>query len=173
MNVQCHACGKVHSLADDVFGDQEVYWLKCAACGQAVRVVSPKLRTLRMETTAQVAAPVMAELSLEGRELRLPEGQQLSLKVVEGEEKGTVFAVSKARLVIGRGNADITLNDLTASRLHCAVEVSGQEVFVRDLGSSNGTFVNDQPVAVAPLGDGSTFRVGMHLLQLVITPRHP
>ena len=171
MNVQCHACGKVHPLADDVFGNQEVYWLSCAACGQAIRVVSPKLRTLRMETTARVASPITAELSPEGRELRLPEGQQLSLKMVEGEGKGTVFPVSKARMLIGRGNADITLNDSTASRLHCAVEVSDQEVFLRDLGSSNGTFVNDQPVAVAPLRDGSTFRVGMHVLQLVITPR--
>ena len=171
MNVQCHACGKVHPLADDVFGDQEVYWLKCTACGQAMRVVSPKLRTLRMETTAHVASLITAELSPEGRELRLPEGQQLSLKVVEGEEKGTVFPVSKARMLIGRGNADITLNDATASRLHCAVEVSDQEVFLRDLGSSNGTFVNDQSVVVAPLGDGSTFRVGMHVLQLLITPR--
>ena len=171
MNVQCHACGKVQLVADDVFGNQEVFWLKCAACGQAMRVVSPKLRTLRMEATAQVASPITAELSPEGRELRLPEGLQLSLKVVEGEAKGTVFPVSKARMLIGRGNADITLNDSTASRLHCAVEVSDQEVFLRDLGSSNGTFVNDQLVAVAPLCDGSTFRVGMHVLQLVINPR--
>ena len=171
MNVPCHACGKLQSLADDIFGNQDVYWLNCAACGQAIRVVNPKLRTLRMETTAQVISPVTADISLEGRELRLPAGQQLSLKVVEGEEKGTVFPVSKPRMLIGRGNADITLNDSTASRLHCAVEVSDQEVFLRDLGSSNGTFVNDQPVAVAPLRDGSTFRVGMHVLQLVITPR--
>ena len=171
MNVQCHACGKVQPVADDVFGNQEVYWLNCAACGQALRVVSPKLRTLRMETTAQVASPITAELSPEGRELRLPEGQHLSLKVVEGEEKGTVFPMSKARMLIGRGNADITLNDPTASRLHCAVEVSNQQVFLRDLSSSNGTFVNDQPVVVAPLREGSTFRVGMHVLQLLINPR--
>ena len=171
MNVQCHACGKGHPLADDVFGDQEVYWLKCAACGQAVRVVSPKLRTLKMETTAQVASPITAELSPEGRELRLPEGRQLSLRVVEGEGKGTVYSLSKARMLIGRGNADIILNDPTASRLHCAVEVCDQEVFLRDLGSSNGTFVNDQPVAVALLGEGSTFRVGMHVLELLINPR--
>jgi hypothetical protein len=170
MNVQCHACGQVQPVADDVFGNQDVLWLNCAACGQAMRIVSPTLRTLRMETTAQVASPVMAELNADGRELRLPEGQQLSLKVVEGEEKGTVFPVNKARMLIGRGNADITLNDLTASRLHCALEVSDQEVFLRDLGSSNGTLVNDQPIAVASLRDGSTFRVGMHVLQLVITP---
>ena len=171
MNVKCHACGKVQSVADDVFGNEDVYWLHCSACGQAMRLVSPKLRTLRMEATAQVASPVTAELSAEGRELRLPDGQQLSLKVVEGEDKGTVFPVSKPRLLIGRGNADITLNDPTASRLHCAVEVSDQEVFLRDLGSSNGTLVDDQPVAVAPLREGSTFRVGMHVLQLLINPR--
>ncbi len=171
MNVQCHACGKLHPLADDVFGNQEVYWLKCAACGQALRVVSPKLRTLKMETTAQVVSPITTELSAEGRELRLPESQQLSLKVVEGEAKGTVYPLTKARILIGRGNADITLNDPTASRLHCAVEVCDQEVFLRDLGSSNGTFVEDQAVVVVPLRDGSTFRVGMHILQLVINPR--
>jgi len=170
MQVQCHACGNVHALADDVFGNQEIYWLNCTACGQAIRVVSPKLRTLRMETTAQVAPPVTAGISTEGRELRLPRDQQLSLQVMEGEEKGTVFPVSKARMLIGRGNADIKINDPTASRLHCAVEVSDREVLVRDLGSSNGTFVNDQQVAVAPLRHGSTFRIGLHVFQLVVTP---
>jgi hypothetical protein len=171
MEVQCHACGKVQVLADDVFGNQEIYWLNCSACGQAIRVVSPKLRTLRMETTAQVAPPVTAEISTEGRELRLPRDQQVSLKVLEGEERGTVFPVNKPRLLIGRSNADITIDDPTASRLHCALEVSERQVFVRDLGSSNGTFVNDQPVVIAPLSHGSTFRVGMHVFQLVITPR--
>jgi hypothetical protein len=171
MEVKCHACGKVQTLADEVFGDQDAYWLNCSACGQAIRVVSPKVRTLRMETTAQVVSPVMAELSAEGRELRLPRDQQVSLKVLEGEERGTVFPVNKPRLLIGRGNADITINDPTASRLHCALEVSEQQVFVRDLGSSNGTFVNDQLVVVAPLEPGSTFRIGMHIFQLVVTPR--
>jgi pSer/pThr/pTyr-binding forkhead associated (FHA) protein len=79
--------------------------------------------------------------------------------------------VNKPRLLIGRSNADITIDDPTASRLHCALEVSERQVFVRDLGSSNGTFVNDQPVVIAPLDHGSTFRVGMHVFQLVITPR--
>ena len=170
MQIKCHACGNAHSLADDVFGNQDVYWLNCTACGQAIRVVSPILRTLRLDTTAQVAAPVTAELSAEGIELRLPAGWQISLEVVEGEEKGAAYPLGKPRVLIGRANADINVNDPTVSRLHCALEISDQGVLVRDLGSSNGTFVADQPVVLAPLGHGSTFRIGMHVFRLVIAP---
>jgi len=42
---------------------------------------------------------------------------------------------------------------------------------LRDLGSTNGTLVNDELIAAATLENGSTFRIGKHVFQLVISPK--
>jgi len=44
-------------------------------------------------------------------------------------------------------------------------------VLLRDLGSTNGTIVGNQLVETATLTSGSTFRVGMHIFQLLITSK--
>jgi pSer/pThr/pTyr-binding forkhead associated (FHA) protein len=64
-------------------------------------------------------------------------------------------------LVIGRENADLTIDDAQVSRRHVAVRLEGGQLEVEDLGSANGTFVNgsriDGPVKV---GGGAKIRVG-------------
>jgi pSer/pThr/pTyr-binding forkhead associated (FHA) protein len=63
---------------------------------------------------------------------------------------------------IGRmANADFVVDAPLVSRLHCQVIVSGDdEVEVRDLDSTNGTWVDGAQIARAPLRDGSTLRIG-------------
>ncbi len=172
MEVRCQHCGQVHRVPRDIFDShEEKIKLSCPACGNSFRVPNPKLTTLRLDPTNRKVPSLDEKVSFEGRQLGLPENEELSLKVLEGEEKGTVYAVDKPRITIGRANADITLNDRAASRIHCALEVSPKGVLLRDLDSTNGTFVNDMPVDIAELKDGSTFKVGEHVFQVVITPR--
>jgi transcription elongation factor Elf1 len=171
VDVRCQHCGKTHQVPRDIFGGAERVTLTCSGCGNTFPVVNPKLTTLRIDTTRKKIPSVTADTSLEGRKLRLPEDQELSLKVLEGEEKGTVYPLSKPRVTIGRTNADITLSDRMASRLHCTLEVGDDGVFVRDLGSTNGTLVNNKPVSTAKLSHGSKFRVGRHLFQLVVAAK--
>ena len=54
---------------------------------------------------------------------------------------------------IGRlgGGADIEIDDRQVSRLHCALEVKDSSVLLRDLRSTNGTYVADQRVLSAKL----------------------
>jgi hypothetical protein len=143
----------------------------CLGCGKTFQIVSPKMSTLRIDTTRKSAPAVSAEYSEDGRLLALPEDKQISLKVLEGTEAGTVFAVAKPRITIGRSKADIILNDRVVSRLHCALEISEDSVLLRDLGSTNGTIVGSELVETATLTSGSTFRVGRHILQLLIAPK--
>lgn len=171
MQVRCPSCGKVHQFAEEGFGNQERLDMKCPACGRLIRVVNPKLQPLRVDTTRKRASAVSEEMSPDGRPLRLPEDQELSLKVVEGEEKGTVYPLTKPRTLIGRANADVLVRDRLASRLHCAVEVGEDGVVLRDLGSTNGTLVNDACIETATLVSGSTFRVGKQVFQLLFAPK--
>ncbi|MGE5102334.1 MAG: adenylate/guanylate cyclase domain-containing protein [Deltaproteobacteria bacterium] len=74
-------------------------------------------------------------------------------------------------LVVGRAPAsDIPVVDPTISRRHAEVECNENRVVVRDLGSSNGTFLNGNRVdtAVVSVGDTITFgKVGFTLQQVV------
>ncbi len=66
-----------------------------------------------------------------------------------------------ALLVVGRGlGADIPLGDPTISRRHASLERAGEQVIVRDLGSSNGTFVNGRRVEAGILAPGDTVTFG-------------
>lgn len=171
VEARCHHCGHVHSVADDIFQDREKANLTCPQCGQSFQVINPKLGTLRIDTTRKKVPTITSEINQDGRLLRLPESDELSLKVLEGEEKGTVYPLTKPRITVGRANADVSINDALASRVHCTLEISDQWVLLRDLGSTNGTLVDDQPIQEVTLSNGSTFRVGSHVFQLVITPK--
>lgn len=85
----------------------------------------------------------------------------------KGEQKG--FAVGPRASIIGRKQeADIRIPLNEVSRAHCEVRVNGQTVTIRDLGSSNGTFVNDQRVQEVTLKAGDRVRVGPVLFMVQI-----
>ena len=82
------------------------------------------------------------------------------LVVVGGDVKTTEI---KLRLpsTIGRGKGTtIVLQHPLVSRQHCELFESGGQLMVRDLGSLNGTFVNNQRVTESPLPAGELLTVG-------------
>jgi pSer/pThr/pTyr-binding forkhead associated (FHA) protein len=93
--------------------------------------------------------------------------QALRLEVVEGPDKGRVVTLDDA-IVIGRGaDADLTLDDPRASRRHARVRRSGSGALVEDLGSRNGTFVNDDQVeSPTVVTAGDELLVGVTVLEL-------
>jgi serine/threonine protein kinase len=107
-----------------------------------------------------------------GGGLSLPPDNRVSLAVLSGARQGAVFALSRPTFLIGRSGgragADLELEDPEVSRTHAVVECRGRRVVVRDLGSTNGTFVDGQRVEERELEDKSEFRVGGTSLVLVI-----
>lgn len=77
----------------------------------------------------------------------------------DGERRD--FAMSGAKTIIGR-KADATLRIPTAdvSREHCEVELVGNDVVLRDLGSSNGTYLNGKRIAEARVMAGDKVSIG-------------
>ncbi len=170
MQAGCPHCGHVQKVAEDALGDLETLEVRCAGCGQPFQVSNPRLGKERGETTHRTVDSVTSEVTSDGRVLHLPAGKTVSLEVLEGSEKGTVYPVLSPRVTLGRTNADINVDDPLSSRLHCAIEFSDDGVLLRDLGSTNGTLVDGHPVHIAEIADGSTFQIGSHKFQLRITP---
>lgn len=70
-----------------------------------------------------------------------------TLRVLEGPEKGKSFDLDNDVLFIGRGaKNDIRIADHTVSRMHLKLFAIGTALFVEDLKSSNGTFINGIPL---------------------------
>src|ERR1041385_6415952 len=61
----------------------------------------------------------------------------------------------------GRNPAnDFPIDDPTVSGTHCEILVADDSAVIRDLGSTNGTFINDAPIQEAKLEPGQTIRLG-------------
>ena len=74
-------------------------------------------------------------------------------------------------MTIGREEADITIEDQEISRHHAEVRPAGGGLEIEDMGSTNGTFVNETRVSSAtPLQPGDTLRVGQVELQMESSP---
>ncbi len=101
--------------------------------------------------------------------LALPADAKLSLAVIAGPAAGTIFPIETPRVVIGRQDADIVLEDPEISRNHSAIEVSGESVTLIDLQSTNGTFIGEEAIREAPLSNQQEFSIGSSTLMLIVT----
>jgi pSer/pThr/pTyr-binding forkhead associated (FHA) protein len=83
------------------------------------------------------------------------------LVVRSGDLTGARFTLSKPITRIGRGpDSDILFDDITVSRSHAEVFINEGGLFVRDLGSLNGTYVNRVIIEKAALVHGDELQVG-------------
>lgn len=101
----------------------------------------------------------------------LSDGKKYAIVVVSGGEPGRVIPIEKPRVTIGRAGCDIVLDDPQLSRQHALVAISGTSARLEDLGSTNGTFVDEKRIEQVELEDRSEFRIGSHELVFVMTDR--
>ncbi len=84
-----------------------------------------------------------------------------TLLVNQGEGVGRTFEVRETPLVVGRSSdCDIRLLNRAVSRLHFRVWRDATGYWLRDLNSTNRTFLNDRPVVEARLKDGDVIAAG-------------
>lgn len=84
------------------------------------------------------------------------------LEIVEGATPGTRFWLTGARAVLGRSErADFTIEGEGISREHAKLAIDAEGlVNLVDLGSKNGTFLNDAPIDAAIVRAGDRIRLG-------------
>jgi pSer/pThr/pTyr-binding forkhead associated (FHA) protein len=95
-------------------------------------------------------------------------GEPTAVAIVEGGNSGELIPLAGAPLLIGRGNdAAIRLDDDYVSTRHARIASSGDQWYVEDLGSTNGTYVGNsritQPTAISL---GTRIRIGKTILEL-------
>jgi hypothetical protein len=84
------------------------------------------------------------------------------LKIKSGVAKGAVFALQRGANRIGRAEGnDYRIPDSSISAVHCEVVLDGTgKMFVRDLNSSNGTFIEGRRVELGVMVGGESLRLG-------------
>jgi hypothetical protein len=86
---------------------------------------------------------------------------KLMVERVPGQSSGMAYAISDDGITLGRGDVEIRLEDPFASSRHARISRQGHVVVIEDLGSTNGTYLNDELLTgPQPLHDGDRIRIG-------------
>ena len=106
-----------------------------------------------------------------GADLRLPPSFGGVVEVVAGLDSGKSFALHGGNLAIGRRHGEVPLSDVEVSRHHAVLEVFGREmIFLRDLGSTNGTYHNGRRISMTRVSNGDTIGCGKTVMRLRVSP---
>ncbi len=92
---------------------------------------------------------------------------------IELKFKGKIlkqFETDKSEITIGRGNNnDIQIDNLGVSKTHARIIKGPHAYMVEDLNSTNGTFLNDEPIQKANLTARDVLTIGKHTLSFAST----
>lgn len=94
-----------------------------------------------------------------------------ALEIVQGPQAGARVLLEPGRTVVGRHpSCGVMLDAVSVSRQHAAIEIVGDEAWIEDLGSRNGTAVDGRKISARqPLLDGQHLRIGDQRLRFSTT----
>jgi hypothetical protein len=85
---------------------------------------------------------------------------RLLVERAPGHESGTAYDLLDV-VTLGRGEVEIRLEDPFASSRHARISRQGHVLVIEDLGSTNGTYLNEEPLTgPQPLHPGDRIRIG-------------
>jgi predicted Zn finger-like uncharacterized protein len=193
MIIVCSSCQARYKFDESKLGDRPKAKTRCAKCGASIEIENPAVAAMTLPpgtlspamstpvpktpppgASAPSARPV-GDSTMTGRDLHrqgileLPKDKRFSLAVIQGGATGQIFQIGKTRTTIGRTGADINIDDPEASRQHAVVEILGETAILRDLGSTNGTFIDLERIDQQVLTNQMEFRIGSHVLMFIVT----
>jgi transcriptional regulator with GAF, ATPase, and Fis domain len=87
--------------------------------------------------------------------------RKIELLVIDGPDRGRKVITDKSPIRIGTSDrCQLTLTDNTASRNHCEISITPDGYLFKDLGSTNGSFLNDVRLMEAYIPPGALFTLG-------------
>jgi len=197
MIIVCPACQSRYKFDESKLGERPKAKTRCAKCGGTIEIENPLLAAMTLPPGPRPPAPPApppaapgtdtakrstvspeeerAGQTITGKDLHkmgileLPKDKRYSLAVIQGAGTGQIHQINKTRTIIGRTGADLNLDDAEASRQHASVEILGENAVVRDLGSTNGTFIELDRIQQHVLNNHMEFRIGSHGLMFIVT----
>lgn len=118
--------------------------------------------------SGQPAAVVPSSLST--APIDTPADARVVLRGVGGRYHGRSFTLERPRLVGRAGDADIRIDDPVFAERHARIDLTGDTILLRDLGSPEGSVVNGQPVRDAVLRPGDQIVFDAHHRFVVEAP---
>ena len=133
------------------------YCQKCGAfLAEAEKQEGDTTAAYQLDETGELKPVDMEQVAAEGATLAIRSG---------GGRAGEVFAVGGERMTIGRSpEAEVFLDDVTVSRNHALLVRRRDGLYIDDLGSLNGTYVNRRRIESHRLQNGDELQVGKYKL---------
>ncbi len=133
----------------------------CSSCGQALERVVEEPATITFSIDSESGELIEVDLA------SVPAGGRLI--VTRGPNTGSEWDLEHVITTAGRHpDSDIFLDDVTVSRRHVEIEQTTSGAVVRDVGSLNGTYLNQQRIeGDAPIANGDELQVGKFKLVYV------
>jgi pSer/pThr/pTyr-binding forkhead associated (FHA) protein len=150
MSVHCTECGFLNSEGANY----------CQRCGAALArpegTGEPATATYRIDETGELVPVELEEVTAHGPALVIRVG---------GGRVGESFPVDRERMSIGRRpESEVFLDDITVSRDHALLIRRGDEWYLDDCGSLNGTYVNRSRIDSQRLEEGDEVQIGKYKL---------
>ena len=97
-----------------------------------------------------------------------PTGKEACLVVIYGTDLGKKHNLDQPAIIIGRSSkSDIQVDQESVSRNHAKIISTGKTMILRDLGSTNGTYVNDELIDEYVLRDGDFIKIGRTIFKFL------
>lgn len=146
----CRQCGQ-RTMSDAAF---------CSSCGTAVVRGGDETEAIsRVDTRDPLAGHGDVAVGT------LAPALTATLMVRSGPQAGERFSLSRATTRIGRHpDSDVSLDDISVSRRHAEIERQSDEYVLRDVGSLNGTYVNQRRSDSVVLQQGDEILIGRFCL---------
>jgi predicted Zn finger-like uncharacterized protein len=148
--------------------------LKCSKCNNIFTVSKQQVdeESGSKKDTAKIIKKDINDSLWSDENLELPDEKKLSIAIIRGARAGYIYKIEKPYILIGRGKVDLIIPDKEISRKHLAIEIRNDKILIRDLGSTNGTFVNKKKISLLEISDQSEFKIGQTTMMLISTPKN-
>lgn len=170
MIIECPNCQAKYNVPDNKLQGRKR--MKCSRCSAIFAVNKPtKDDSSSEKDTAKIVKQSIGDSLWTDENLKLPVDLKISLAIIKGARAGYIYHLEKPYVLIGRGKVDLIIPDKEISRKHVAIEVRNDKIFLRDLGSTNGTIINNNKVSITEISDQTEFKIGQTTLMLITTPK--